>query len=73
MTPADLRRICDSLNDERVIGGQTELARRMGWNASTVRRKLAGKSRITRADEIAIHAVSSLLRLALPTDNGGKE
>jgi hypothetical protein len=54
MTPSSLRRICDSLNDERGTGGQNRLARLVGWNSSTVRRKLTGMSRITRADELAI-------------------
>ena len=54
MTPAELRRICDSLNDERGTGGQTKLAELLGWDASTVRRKLRGASRITRSDELAI-------------------
>lgn len=53
MTPAELRRVCDSLNP----GGQTRLAELLGWNPSTVRRKLAGTSRITRADELAIRQV----------------
>lgn len=54
MTPAELRAICDSLNDERGTGGQTRLARLLGWDASTVRRKLTGKTGITRSDELAI-------------------
>ena len=58
MTPAELRRICDALNDERGIGGQTELARRLDWDARTVRRKLTGESTITKADELAIRAVA---------------
>jgi hypothetical protein len=45
MTPAALRAICDSLNDERGMGGQTKLARLLGWHHSTVWRKLNGKSR----------------------------
>jgi hypothetical protein len=56
MTPAALRHICDSLNDERGTGGQTRLARLLGWNPSTIRRKLAGQSKITKADELAIRA-----------------
>jgi hypothetical protein len=54
MTPSDLRAICDSLNDEHETGGQTRLARLLGWHHSTVWRKLNGKSRITQADELAI-------------------
>jgi hypothetical protein len=49
MTPASLRSICDSLNDERGTGGQTRLARLLGWHFSTLWRKLNGKSPITRA------------------------
>ena len=57
MTPGELRRICDSLNDERGTGGQTRLAELLEWDDSTVRRKLAGKSKITRSDELAIRHV----------------
>jgi hypothetical protein len=54
MTPADLRAITISLNDERGTGGQTKLARLLGWHHSTVWRKLSGKSPITQSDELAI-------------------
>jgi DNA-binding transcriptional regulator YdaS (Cro superfamily) len=54
MTPADLRAICDSLNVERGMGGQSKLARLLGWRHSTVWRKLNGASPITKADELAI-------------------
>jgi Bacterial regulatory protein, Fis family len=54
MTPIDLRTICDSLNDEHRTGGQSMLARLLGWNYSTLWRKLNGKSRITQRDELAI-------------------
>jgi hypothetical protein len=54
MTPADLRAICGSLDDERGTGGQLKLARLLGWNYSTLWRKLNGKSRITQSDELAI-------------------
>jgi hypothetical protein len=61
VTPADLRAICDSLNDERGTGGQSKLARLLGWHHSTVARKLNGKSRITQSDELAIsQAVEAL-------------
>jgi DNA-binding transcriptional regulator YdaS (Cro superfamily) len=50
MIPADLRAIRDSLNP----GGQSKLARMLGWHHSTVWRKLNGKSRITPSDEMAI-------------------
>jgi plasmid maintenance system antidote protein VapI len=54
MTPADLRAICDTLNDERRTGGQTRLARLLDWHHSTVWRKLNGKSQITESDALAI-------------------
>lgn len=54
MTPSDLRRICDSLSDERGMGGQTTLARLLDCHHSTVWRKLTGKSPITQSDELAI-------------------
>lgn len=54
MTPSTLRFLCDSLNDERGTGGQSKLARLLGWNYSTLWRKLNGKTPITRADELAI-------------------
>jgi hypothetical protein len=56
MTPEELRAICDSLNDERGTGGQTKLACLLCWDGSTVRRKLAGKSKITHSDELAIRS-----------------
>jgi hypothetical protein len=60
MTPANLRAICDSLNDEHGTGGQTKLARLLDWDYSTVWRKLNGKSPITQRDELAIRqAVAS--------------
>jgi hypothetical protein len=62
MTPAELRVACDSLNDERGTGGQTTLARLLGWDASTIRRKLAGKSKISRADELAVRHVAERVR-----------
>jgi hypothetical protein len=54
LTPAELRAITISLNDERGTGGQTKLARLLGWHYSTLWRKLTGKSPITLADELAI-------------------
>ena len=54
MNPASLRDICDMLNDERGTGGQTKLARLLGWHYSTLWRKLNGNSRITQSDELAI-------------------
>jgi hypothetical protein len=58
MTPTQLRRICNSLNDHRGTGGQTRLAKLLKWDASTVRRKLSGKSPITTSDELAIRAAA---------------
>jgi DNA-binding transcriptional regulator YdaS (Cro superfamily) len=54
MTPADLRSLCDSLNDERGTGGQSKLARLLGWHHSTVWRKLNGRLPITESDALAI-------------------
>jgi len=54
MTTDDLRAVCNSLNDERGTGGQSMLARLLYWDSSTIRRKLAGKSKITHSDELAI-------------------
>ena len=54
MTPADLRAITISLNDERGTGGQSKLARLLDWDYSTLWRKLNGNSRITTSDELAI-------------------
>jgi DNA-binding transcriptional regulator YdaS (Cro superfamily) len=54
MTRAELRNLCDSLNDERGTGGQSKLARLLGWHHSTVWRKLNGKSPITESDALAI-------------------
>jgi DNA-binding transcriptional regulator YdaS (Cro superfamily) len=60
MTPAALRSICDSLNDERGTGGQTRLARLLGWHHSTVWRKLNGRSPITESDALAIQRAVEL-------------
>jgi hypothetical protein len=54
LTPADLRVICDTLNDEHGTGGQSRLARLLGWHYTTVWRKLNGKSPIKQDDELAI-------------------
>ena len=59
MTPADLRAITLSLNDEHGTGGQSKLARLLDWHHSTVWRKLNGKSPITRGDELAIRGALS--------------
>jgi hypothetical protein len=60
MTPADLRALCDSLNDQNGTGGQSKLARLLGWHHSTIWRKLAGKSPITQSEELAIRQAMSL-------------
>jgi hypothetical protein len=54
MTLADLPAICDSFNDEHGTGGQSKLARLLGWDYSTLWRKLNGKSPITQSDGLAI-------------------
>jgi hypothetical protein len=36
MTLADLRAICDLLEDDRGMGRQTKLARLLGWHYSTL-------------------------------------
>jgi len=64
MTPADLRAITISLNDERGTGGQSKLARLLRWHHSTVWRKINGWSRITVSDEMAIgKAMETILTL----------
>jgi hypothetical protein len=60
MTPAYLRSLCDSLNDERGTGGQTRLARLLEWDYSTVWRKLNGKSPITESDALAIQKAAEV-------------
>ncbi len=54
MIPADLRAMCNSLDDERGTNEQTKLARPFGWHYTTLWRKLNGKSAITHSDELAI-------------------
>ncbi len=62
VTPADLRGVCNSLNDEHGTGGQSKLARMLGWRHSTVWRKLNLKSKITQADELAIRQAAETLK-----------
>jgi hypothetical protein len=62
MTPAKLRAICISHNDERGTGGQSKLARLLKLHHSTVRRKLNGKSPIFESDELAMQ--QAVLELA---------
>lgn len=57
MTPAELRAVCDSLNDARGVGGQTRLAELLGWSDRTMRRKLAGDTPIDRDEELAIRCL----------------
>ena len=59
MTPADLRAICDSLSEEHGTGGQSKIARLLGWHYSRLWRKLNGKSRITLSDDLAISQTMS--------------
>jgi enterochelin esterase family protein len=46
-------------------GGQSELARRLGWDGSTIRRKLSGKTKFTKADAPAVRVVNSTVYPAL--------
>jgi DNA-binding transcriptional regulator YdaS (Cro superfamily) len=64
MTPADLRAICASLNDERGTGGQSKLAHLVGWHYSTLWRKLNGRSKISYSDELAIRQASTSLNVS---------
>jgi len=50
LTRSELRSLCENLNP----GGQTKLAGMLEWTPRTMRNKLAGKTRITKADELAI-------------------
>jgi hypothetical protein len=56
MSPSELRKVSDSLNDERGTGGQTRLARLLKWSDREVRRKLAGEP-LSYSDEMAIRHV----------------
>ncbi|WP_151458176.1 hypothetical protein [Tautonia plasticadhaerens] len=62
MTREELRLICDSLDP----GGQSKLARMLNVDPRTIRRKLSGASRISRADELAI-----LKAVEMVVDRGG--
>ncbi len=61
MTPADLRAITNSLNDEHGTGGQSKLARLLDWDYSTLWRKLTGKSPITESDALAIQKAVEMI------------
>jgi hypothetical protein len=60
-TPSALRAICDSLNDELGTDRRSKLARLLGWHHSTLWRKLAGKSRITESDALAIRKAVEMM------------
>jgi hypothetical protein len=68
MIPADLRIHSDSLDGERGTGGQSKLACLLGWDYSTLWRKLNGKSPITQSDELAIRQVAGALSEKSCTD-----
>lgn len=50
MTRAELRAHCGSLKP----GGQTKLAGLIGMHATLLRKKLAGKVKIRKVDELAV-------------------
>jgi hypothetical protein len=54
MTPAHLRAITISLNDASRTGGQSKIARLLGWHHSTDWRKLDANSPITDSNALAI-------------------
>jgi hypothetical protein len=54
MTPAELRAVCD-------VVGKSKLADLLGWTVRTMDRKLSGKHKITRADELAVRHVTECL------------
>ena len=60
MTPAQLRKICETFNP----GGQTRLAGLLDWTPRTIRNKLSGKTEITKSDELAIRHVMECLHAA---------
>jgi DNA-binding transcriptional regulator YdaS (Cro superfamily) len=66
MTPADVRVICISLNDERGTGRQRKLARLFKWHHSTVRHEFTGKSLITASDALAIQKAVQMSEGQLP-------
>jgi hypothetical protein len=70
MAHTELRAMCDSLNDHRGRGGQTRLARLLGWDYLTLWRKINRKSQITQSDELAIrHVVRALYHEDSRIDN----
>ena len=58
MTRSELRSLCEKLNP----GGQTKLAGMLEWTPRTMRNKLAGKSKITKADAMAITHVMECIK-----------
>jgi len=60
MTPSELRSIRFSLDDDHGMSGLTRLSRLLGWHHSTVRRKLTGKSQVTKSDALAIRRVAEM-------------
>jgi hypothetical protein len=57
IAPSEMRGICDSINDDHGVGGQSKLARLLGWHHSTVWQKINCKSAVTRNDELTISHV----------------
>lgn len=64
LTPELLRTACDSLNP----GGQTKLAHLLGMHPTLLRKKLAGKVRITSRD--ARHVSLVMAQVSQPTKAG---
>ncbi len=52
MNKKDLQKICEKLG----WGGQAWLAKNLGWEPSTVSRKVSGFSKITKSDSLAIES-----------------
>lgn len=58
MKAKDLQKICEKIGR----GGQAKLAEWLGWEPSTVSRKVAGTSEITKSDALAIENAVSKYR-----------
>ena len=56
----EVRQAVLNSNSGRGTGGQSKLARMLGWHHSTVWRKLNGKSAITESDALAIQKVMEM-------------
>ena len=52
-----LEEAASRLDDRHGRGGKTRLARALGWDYSTLWRKLNGRSKITESDLLAAEAV----------------